>query len=136
MPDAERQALKDELAQLSEEDQIEYAIQWAQDRNLLSREESDASVASLKVAYALDRETAKILRDATQNPLRAPIHAWWTSATLSKCAGAPVDWTKCTNGPVETGTILGEHTDAVRSIQAHQYIAEILARSERVAQSC
>lgn len=136
LPDAERQALKDELAQLSEEDQIEYAIQWAQDRNLLSREESDASVASLKVAYALDRETAKILRDATQNPLRAPIHAWWTSATLSKCAGAPVDWTKCTNGPVETGTILGEHTDAVRSIQAHQYIAEILARSERVAQSC
>ncbi|MBS0151277.1 MAG: amino acid adenylation domain-containing protein [Nitrospira sp.] len=126
LPDAERQALKAELAQLSEEDRIEHAIRWAQNRNLLSREESDASVASLKVAYALDRETAKILRDAMQDPLRAPIHAWWTSATLRKHGKAPVDWSLYTKGSVEVRTIVGEHTDAVQSIQVHQRITEIL----------
>lgn len=135
LPDIERQALKDDLAQLSEEDRVEYAIRWAQDRKLLSREESDASVASLKVAYSLDRETTGTLLGATQNPLRAPIHAWWTSSTLSKFGGPPVDWTRCTSGPVETGRILGDHADAVRSIQVHQQIGEILSGLEGVAQS-
>ncbi|MBX3328846.1 MAG: amino acid adenylation domain-containing protein [Nitrospira sp.] len=127
LPDTERQTLRDELAQLSEEDRVEHAIRWAQDHNLLSREESDMSVASLKVAYALDRETARILNAVMQNPLRAPLHAWWTSATLSKHGKAPVDWTLYTRGTVEIGTILGEHTDAVQSIQVHQRISEILA---------
>jgi amino acid adenylation domain-containing protein len=126
LPDAEQQALKAELAQLREEDRIEYAIRWAQDRNLLSCEESDASVASLKVAYALDRETSKILHDAIQDPLRAPIHAWWTSSTLRKQGKAPVDWSLYTKGSVEVRTIVGEHTDAVQSIQVHQCITEIL----------
>lgn len=127
LPDAERQALKVELERLGEEDRIEYAIQWAQDRKLLSREESDASVASLMVAYALDRETAKTLFAATQEPLRAPIHAWWTSATLNKHGKAPVDWTLYTREAAEIGTIVGEHTDVVQSIQVHQRISEILA---------
>jgi amino acid adenylation domain-containing protein len=127
LPDAERQALKDKLERLGEEDRVEHAIRWAQDRKLLSREESDASVAALKVGYALDRETVGILCTAVQDPLRAPIHAWWTSATLNKHGKAPVDWTLYTTGTVEIGTILGEHTDVVRSIQVHQRISEILA---------
>lgn len=127
LPESERQALKDTLEGLCEEDRVDYAIRWAQDRKLLSREESDASVAALKVAYALDRETARALRDAMQDPLHAPIHAWWTSATLGKHGKAPVDWALYTGGTVEIGTILGEHADAVRSIQVHQRISEILA---------
>jgi thioesterase domain-containing protein len=127
LPVAERQALMDELAQLGEEDRIEHAVRWAQDRKLLSHEESDASIAALKVGYALDRETARILREATQDPLRTPIHAWWTSATLNKHGKPPVDWTLHTRATVEIETILGEHTDAVQSIQVHQRISEILA---------
>jgi len=127
LPDAERQALKEKLERLGEEDRVKYAIRWARDRKLLSREESDASVAVLKAGYVLDRETVGILRTAVQDPLRAPIHAWWTSATLNKHGKAPVDWTLYTKGTVEIGTILGEHADAVRSIQAHQRISEILA---------
>ena len=130
LSDSERQGLKDQLAQLDEEDRVEHAIRWAQDHKLLSREESDASVASLKVAYALDRETERILHDATQNPLSAPIHVWWTSATLDKHGKAPMDWTLCTRGTVEIGTIHGEHTDAVHSIQVHQGISEILAMKQ------
>ena len=84
----------------------------------------------MKVAYALDRETERILHDATQNPLSAPIHAWWTSATLDKHGKAPMDWTLCTRGAVEIGTIHGEHTDAVHSIQVHQGISEILAMKQ------
>ncbi len=127
LPHSERQVLRDQLERLSEEDRVEYAIRWAQDRHLLSREESDASVAALKVSYALDRETVKILREAAQEPLRAPIHAWWTSATLDKHGKAPVDWARYTRGTAEIDTILGEHTDAVQSIQVHQRISEILA---------
>ncbi|MDF0668421.1 MAG: amino acid adenylation domain-containing protein [Nitrospira sp.] len=134
LPETERKALKDELAQLNEEQRVEHAIGWAQARKLLSSEESDASVAALKVAYAMDRETVRILNAVMQNPLRAPIHAWWTSATLGRYGGPPVDWTRCTSGPVEIGTTLGEHTDAVRSIQVHQQIGEILSRFERVSQ--
>lgn len=127
LPESERQALKDTLEGLCEEDRVDYAIRWAQDRKLLSREESDASVSALKVAYALDRETGRVLRDAMQDPLHAPIHAWWTSATLDKHGKAPVDWALYTRGTAEIGTILGEHTDAVQSIQVHQRISEILA---------
>jgi len=134
LPAAERRALTDELERLGEEDRVTYAIRWAQDRRLLSREESDASVSVLKVAYALDCETVRVLREAARHPLRTPIHAWWTSATLSKRGGAPVDWTGCTSGPVETKTIVGEHMDAVQSIQVHQQISEILTRHAEVRQ--
>lgn len=134
LPEAERQALENELARLNEEERLDHAIRWAQDRKLLSHEESEASAAALKVGYALDRETIRILNAAMQNPLRAPLHAWWTSATLSKFGGAPVDWSRCTDGPVEVGTVLGEHTDAVRGIQVHQQIGEILSRCDEVPQ--
>jgi amino acid adenylation domain-containing protein len=127
LPDSERQALKDELERLCEEDRVEYAIRWAQDRKLLSGEESDASVSALKVAYALDRETTRVLRDAKQDPLQAPLYAWWTSATLNKHGKAPVDWTLYTREAAEIRTIVGEHTDVVQSIQVHQRISEILA---------
>lgn len=126
LPEADRQAIKEHVERLSEEERVEYAIQWAQDRHLLSREESDASTAALKVAYALDRETARILGTARRDPLQAPIAAWWTSATLSKYGQAPVDWTVYTRGRVEIGTVLGEHTDAVRSIQVHHRIRELV----------
>lgn len=135
LPEAERQMLKEELAQLNEEERVEHAIRWAQGHKVLSREESEASVATLKVGYALDRETARVLNAAMQNPLRAPFHAWWTSATLNKYGGAPVDWSRYTGGPVEIRTVLGEHTDAVRSIQVHQQIGEILSQCERVPQN-
>ncbi len=126
VPDVELQALRDALKRLGDEDQVEYGIRWAQDRNLLSREESEASIAALKVAYALDREAAGMLRAAVQDPLQAPIHAWWTSATLRKHGKAPVDWSVCTKGIAVTETVHCEHADVVRSIQVHQRISEIL----------
>jgi len=126
VPDAERQALRDALKRLGDEDQVEYGIRWAQDRKLLSREESEASIAALKVAYALDREAAGMLRAAVQDPLQAPIHAWWTSATLRKHGKAPVDWSVRTKGIAVIETVHGEHADVVRSIQVHQRISEIL----------
>jgi len=126
VPDIERQALSDALKRLGDEDRVEYGIRWAQDRKLLSREESEASIAALKVAYALDRETAGMLRAAVQDPIQAPIHAWWTSATLRKHGKAPVDWSVCTKGIAVTETVHGEHADVVRSIQVHQRISEIL----------
>ncbi|MGQ0554675.1 MAG: amino acid adenylation domain-containing protein [Nitrospiraceae bacterium] len=126
VPDIERQALSDALKRLGDEDRVEYGIRWAQDRKLLSREESEASIAALKVAYALDRETAGMFRAAVQDPIQAPIHAWWTSATLRKHGKAPVDWSVCTKGIAVTETVHGEHADVVRSIQVHQRISEIL----------
>ncbi|CUS36977.1 putative Multi-domain non-ribosomal peptide synthetase [Candidatus Nitrospira nitrosa] len=127
VPEVERQALSDALKRLGDEDRVEYGIRWAQDRKLLSREESEASIAALKVAYALDRESAGMLRAAVQNPLQAPIHAWWTSATLRKHGKAPVDWSVCTRGIAVSETVHGEHADVVRSIQVHQRISEILS---------
>lgn len=123
---AERQAFYDRLGELDEEGQVEYAIRWAQDNGLLSLEESDASIKVLKVGYALDKQTGDVLRAIARKPVQASIHAWWTSATLSKHGDAPVDWTRYTRGSVHIETILGEHTDAVQSIQVHQRINEIL----------
>ena len=70
----------------------------------------------------------RTLQAYRKTPVRAPIHAWWTSATLSKHRKAPVDWTQYTRGNVEVGTILGEHTDAVQGIKVHQRINEILTQ--------
>ena len=132
LPEEERQALQKYLVSLTEDNRVEYAIQWAQERGFLSPEESETSTDVLKVGYALNKEANRTLHAYRKRPLRAPIHAWWTSATLSKHGKAPVDWTLYTRGTVEIGTVLGEHADAVQSIQVHQRISEILA-AERVS---
>ncbi|MFY4730111.1 amino acid adenylation domain-containing protein [Nitrospira sp. BLG_2] len=128
LPEEERQALQECLIGMAEEDRVEYAIQWAQDRGFLSQEESETSIDILKVGYALDKETNRTLRAYRKVPLSASIHAWWTTATLARHGKAPVDWTLYTRGTVEVGTIVGEHTDAVQGIEIHQRISETLAQ--------
>lgn len=132
LPEEERQALQTQLVSLTEENRVEYAIQWAQKRGFLSHEESETSIDVLKIGYALDKEANRALQAYRHMPVRAPIHAWWASATLSKHGTAPVDWTLYTRGTVEIETILGDHTDAVQSIQVHQRISEILAMNRSV----
>jgi thioesterase domain-containing protein len=126
LPDEQRQSLYNHLLRLDEPERVEYAIQWAQDKRLLPAQESDTSIEVLKVAYALTREAGNVLRTTARDPVQAPIHAWWTSARLSKYGKAPIDWTLYTKGTVEIRTIHGDHTDAVQSIQVHQRISEIL----------
>jgi thioesterase domain-containing protein len=126
LPGEERQALQKYLVSLTEENRVEYCIEWAKARGFLSVEESETSIDVLKIGYALNKEANRTLQVYRKMPVRAPIHAWWTSATLSKHGKAPVDWTLYTRGTVEIGTIHGEHTDAVQSIQVHQRISEIL----------
>ncbi|MGC4097998.1 MAG: amino acid adenylation domain-containing protein [Nitrospira sp.] len=130
LPEEDRQTLQTHLISLTDEHRLEYAIQWARERELLSPEESETSMDVLKVGYALDQEVNRTLRDYHHRPLRAPIYAWWASATLNKRGKAPVDWTLYTRGTVEIRTILGDHTDAVQSIQVHQQIGEILLQSK------
>ncbi|MCC2640091.1 MAG: putative Multi-domain non-ribosomal peptide synthetase [Nitrospira sp.] len=60
-PDEKRHALRTRLMGLSEDERVEYAIRWAQARQFLSNEESQASVESLKIGYALVRDAACLL---------------------------------------------------------------------------
>jgi hypothetical protein len=59
-------------------------------------------------------------------PIRAPIRVWWTTKTLHRHGQAPIDWHLYTSGPVEASTVMGEHTNAVHSIQVHHRIGEIV----------
>lgn len=43
-----------------------------------------------------------------------------------------MDWSQYTTGVVSVETVIGDHMDAVQSIQVHQQIGEILSRLERV----
>lgn len=125
--ETEREALRRRLEQLDEEQRVETAIQWARDREFLSPEEADASIGSLKLGYALAREAARFLGMTRSRPIQAPIHVWWTTATMARRGQGPVDWSEHTTGPVSVDRLSGDHMDAVFSIQAHQQIGEALA---------
>ena len=43
-----------------------------------------------------------------------------------------MDWSLYTTGAVSVETVVGDHMDAVQSIQIHQQIGEILSGLERV----
>lgn len=124
---SEREALKENLQRLDDEQRMETAIQWAKDRDFLSPEEADASIGSLKLGYALAREAARFLSQTRRRPIHAPVHVWWTTATMAKRGEGPVDWSEHTTGRVTVETLLGDHMDAVYSIHAHHRIGEALA---------
>ena len=127
IPESERIALRQNLDRLDEEHRLEAAIQWAREREFLSPEEAEASIGSLKLGYALAREAARFLSRTRNHPIQAPIHVWWTSATLSRWGKGPVEWSEHTTGPVSVETVDGDHMDAVHSIYAHQRIGAALA---------
>ncbi|RIK56547.1 MAG: non-ribosomal peptide synthetase, partial [Nitrospira sp.] len=127
IPDAEREALRERLESLGEEERLETAIRWARERDFLSPEEAEASIGSLKLGYTLAREAARFLIVTRSHPIKAPIHVWWTTSTLARRGQGPVDWSEHTTGPVTVETVVGDHMDAVHSIHAHQRIGEALA---------
>ncbi|MDR4474155.1 MAG: hypothetical protein MRJ92_16420, partial [Nitrospira sp.] len=127
IPESERIALRQNLDRLDEEHRLEAAIQWAREREFLSPEEAEASIGSLKLGYALAREAARFLSRTRSHPIQAPIHVWWTSATLSRWGKGPVEWSEHTTGPVSVETVDGDHMDAVHSIHAHHRIGAALA---------
>jgi thioesterase domain-containing protein/acyl carrier protein len=127
IPQHEREALQQHLASLADDNRLEYAIQWARERNFLSDEEAEASIGSLKLGYALAREAARFVTVTRFNPIQAPIHVWWTTSTLAKHGKGPVDWSAHTTGLVSVDTVVGDHVDAVYSIHAHQRIGDKLA---------
>ncbi len=127
IPAHERKALKQRLETLAEEERLEAAIVWARERDFLSPEESEASIGSPKLGYALAREAAWYLAATRRHPIHAPIHAWWTTGTMVRRGKGPVEWTDYTTGPVSVDILTGDHMDAVYSIQAHQRIGEALA---------
>ncbi|MCA9498197.1 MAG: amino acid adenylation domain-containing protein [Nitrospira sp.] len=128
IPESERDALQQNLTDLSEDARLEYAIRWAQERDFLSMEEAEASIGVLKLGYALAKEAALFLNVSQSEPIDAPIYSWWSSATLARVGSAPIDWRKYTKGLVEQYTVIGEHSDVIQSIQVHQTLDEILNR--------
>lgn len=131
--ESERNTLQQRLMDLSEDARLEYAIRWAQERDFLSMAEAEASVGVLKLGYALAKEAALFLNASESEPIAAPIHAWWSSATLARVGSAPIDWRRYTKGLVEQYTVLGEHSDVIQSIQVHQTLDEILNRLDHQA---
>lgn len=130
IPESEREALRQKLDRLDEEHRLEAAIQWAREREFLSPEEAESSIGSLKLGYALAREAARFVSRTRSHPIQAPIHVWWTSATLSRWGKGPVEWSEHTTGAVSVETVSGDHMDAVHSIHAHQHIGAALAAIE------
>ncbi|HBP87320.1 MAG TPA: hypothetical protein DD706_06445 [Nitrospiraceae bacterium] len=127
LPDKERTALEAHLRALPQEKRVDYAIRWAKERDLLSEEEARSSMEMLKVGYALDKAGAIFMRDHENQPVQAPVYAWWTTNTLQRHGKGPVDWSNYTTGPVTVGIVPGDHTEAVQSLQVHQRISEILS---------
>ncbi len=127
IPQHERESLQQRLTTLADDDRLEYAIQWARERNFLSDEEAQASIGSLKLGYALAREAARFLTVTRSSPVQASIHVWWTTSTLARHGKGPVDWSVHTTGVVSVDTVVGDHVDAVHSIDVHQRIGDKLA---------
>ncbi len=127
IPEREREALRQRIACLSEDERMEHAIRWAHERNFLSSEEADSSIGALKLGHSLAKEAARFMRASQADPIRAPIYAWWTTQTLERHGTGPVNWSHYTTGRVSVEKVIGDHMDAVQSIQVHQRITDILA---------
>jgi len=132
VPEKARDEFRKQLEGLSEDEKLEYAIRWAQEKNFLSIEEAEASIGSLKIGYALARAAALFMSSVRSRPIHSPIHAWWTTNTIARHGSAPMDWSRYTTGAVSVEMVVGDHMDAVQSIQIHQQIGEILSRLERL----
>lgn len=78
-------------------------------------------------------EAARFLAVTSRQPIHAPIHVWWTTGTMTRHGKGPVEWSEHTTGPVSVDTLVGDHMDAVYSIQAHQRIGEVLAATKSAA---
>lgn len=130
IPESEREALGEKLDRLDEEHRLEAAVLWAREREFLSPEEADASIGSLKLGYALAREAARFLSWTRSQPIQAPIHVWWTTATLSRWGKGPVDWSEHTTGAIAMESVAGDHMEAVYSIHVHQRIGDILTMTQ------
>lgn len=133
IPEKARNEFRNRLEALPEDERLEYAIRWAQERDFLSSEEAAASIGSLKIGYALARAAARFMKSVRSRPIHSPVHAWWTTNTIVRHGSAPMDWSQYTTGIVSIEVVVGDHMDAVQSIQVHQQIGEILSRLDRVS---
>ena len=127
MPDVERAVLQKHLQGLSNDERVDYAIRWAKEKHLLSEEEAHSSMDMLKVGYALEKTCSIFMHEHTNQHLKAPVYAWWTTTTLQRHGKGPVEWSDYTTGMVTVDTVVGDHMEAVQSIQVHQRISEILS---------
>ncbi|WP_447971455.1 amino acid adenylation domain-containing protein [Nitrospira sp. M1] len=129
LPEVERVHFQESLQQQPDVgSQIELTVQWAKERGILSKTESDVSIQIFQFVHALRKDAACLMHEYQRNKVQTPIHVWWASETVKKFGKAPIDWTLYTTGEVKTETIEGTHKDVVESPIVHQRIAETLKR--------
>jgi amino acid adenylation domain-containing protein len=132
IPEQARDEFRKRLDELSEDEMLDYAIRWAQERDFLSIEEATVSIGSLKLSYALNRAMAFFMKSVQVCPIHSPVYAWWATNTIARHGSAPLDWSQYTTGTVSVDMVVGDHMNVVQSIEVHQQIDEILSRLEKI----
>ncbi|WP_437755164.1 non-ribosomal peptide synthetase [Sorangium sp. So ce1389] len=123
LPPAELAALRERLRGLGEVDRVNEAVRWAQARGFVP---GDVPLSGFHHRYALLRDAALLMNELPPRCLRAPIHTWWSSQTIERHGGPPVDWQQYTAGAAHTAIVSGDHFAAVQGAHVHARVRAAL----------
>lgn len=124
LPPLELSALRERLERLRADERSIEAITWAQARGYLP---DDTPPAALVHRYELLRDAAGFMNRLPPRCLEVAIHAWWSTQTLERAGGTPMDWKQYTRAEVHTSVVLGDHFAAVQSPVIHSHLHRILS---------
>jgi amino acid adenylation domain-containing protein len=124
LPAATLQALRERLQQTPETERIEQAVTWAQNQGFLPATDS---VAAIIERYQLLRDAALFVQRLPAGALRVPLHAWWTTQTLERHGGPPIDWQHYTQAAAFTETVTGDHFAVLKAPVVHERLRLAIA---------
>lgn len=119
----ELQTLQQELAALSKDQRLAYAIRWTANRGYLPK---GLPLDVVIRGCLITRDTRGLMEAARFSPVLAPITAWWCDETLQRHGDAPIDWAAYTTGGVEIHTANSDHMHLLGDAGVHDTLDRIL----------
>jgi amino acid adenylation domain-containing protein len=116
-------ALRERLSSLPSETRVAEAVAWAQGEGLLS---ADDPAAAFVARYHLLRSAALFVKSLPPGALSVPIHAWWSTESLERHGGPPLDWRIFTRAGASVETLAGDHFAAIQAAQVHDRVRAIV----------
>jgi thioesterase domain-containing protein len=123
----ELDALRATLAARSGEERVREAVRWATARGLLP---SAGSVEAYVARHGLLRAAARFVGELEPRSTRAPLRVYWTSETLARHGGPPIDWPRYATAPAQSAVINGDHLAVLRASALHDALRSELADEE------
>ncbi len=128
LPSAELELLRARLTATNGEARVREAVRWAVERGLLP---SAGAVDAYVARHGLLRAAARFVSELEPRCTRAPLRIYWTSETLSRYGGPPIDWQRYGSEPAPSTVVPGDHLSVLRARELHAALRVELDLSEQ-----